>query len=285
MPQHRPPGGRRRRDTMQARTGSDVVEVAAGAVESMRRSIGRGRGKLTDLASGASGAERTFVESIRAELGDKLIARVTRTVSGRAPTVSTIRRWARTNRVPSPAVASALERYRFVATQGGIDAVAQAIGRSPSAVRKWMNGRQGAFRGDAQEILERLLAAEREARLDEELRRRMIAAGVMHPDGRIKTPTVYVVATVEIRVPGGNGYTYTTQRTINLDPDSLDKPESGLDEAEARELAVAVALDRPEDVLSIIERKASLEYAEFDTYDNSTGIHIIDVDQITITWI
>ncbi|WP_336794313.1 hypothetical protein [Gordonia malaquae] len=212
----------------------------------------------------------TTVRDLRTSLSDAEITRIARVVTGRSPSPRTLRRWAQTDRVPNVELAGALERHRFVAANGGVDGIAAMIGRSVSSVRKWMLGRQTSFRGIAND----LVAAAR-------IRERMIRGGMMTPGGTLKTPVVELRASVEIRMPGEKGYSYTSkQRAINLrQSDSTEIPP-----AQAMELAAALVTGRTADALAIISEHASTSYASFAGFSDDLGMHLDSISDWDVTW-
>lgn len=276
MAQHRPPRRQRGRKAVPASSGTDEVFVMDGAVNTMRSRL-RADSTMKELQSTQKIAE------LREVLGDTAIMRTARTVTGKSPTAGTIRRWVREDRVPNQALAEALDRHGFVQAQGGVDAVAELLGRSPSSVRKWMNMRQDSFRGDANDKLWLAQQRQREARRQRYIRQAMIKAGVMTPSGQILEPKVHMRATVEILKPGPDGYTRTLNRNFTFDPRD---PKSALAPALAEELAVAWALGEVQDVVAILERHMTEEYSDFGEghYTNNEGFHILSVDSMDITW-
>lgn len=264
MAQHRPPVRPKGTATVSASTGTKQVHVTEAAVNGFIE--GGLSGELGALNRGAT------VRDIRSSLGDRDIQRIVEATGKRAPSARTIRRWVQQDRIPDARVAEILERHRFVSETGGVAAVAARVGRSQSSVRKWVNGRQDNFRGSAKDDAAR-------QRIEEN----MIRAGVMTTTGIIKTVVITFKATVEVRYPGPDGYTYTTKdRQFNFD--GAREPESRLSPADTLELAEAVANNDHARVIAILEAHASTRYAAFEDYDDSSGFHIGSISGLSITW-
>lgn len=264
MAQHRPPVRPKGTAPVSAATGSTTVHVATAAVEGF---IDKGlTGELGSLNRGAS------VKEIRSTLGTTDIQRIVGATGKKPPSERTIRRWVQQDRIPDAHIAEILDRHRFVTEAGGVAAVADQVGRSASSVRKWVNGRQDNFRGSAREDAAR-------QRLEEN----MIRAGVMTPTGILKTVTIKFVATVEVRVSGPKGYSYTTKdRQFNFDG-GMDA-SSLLGRDDTYELAVAVANGEHARVIAILEAHASTRYAAFEEYDDENGFHISSITGLTMSW-
>lgn len=188
-------------------------------------------------------------------------------VTGRAPSDRTLRRWAQQNRIPNAELAEALERRRFVKANGGTQTLARILGRSPSAVRRWVLGRQRSFRGDANAVA----TAAR-------IRERMIKAGMMGPDGQMKAPSIHMMASVEVR-SAEHGYSYiTSARQINA------TAETPLPQSKAIELAAALVTNQTATVLAIIEEHASTHYASFSDYNEDEGFHLDHIHSWNVDW-
>lgn len=273
MAQKFPPGmGPRDRRTGSRQTSSEgaKVSVARSAIASAKGSDGYA------AAQEAMDRDAPSVRALREQMTDKEIGRIAHLVTGKAPSARTLRRWAQQNRVPHAALADALDRHRIVAANGGVDTVAARLGRSSSAVHKWMLGRQEGFRGDANSVADEI-----------RLHGRMIQGGMMHPDGSMKTPSIVLRAAVEVRMPGKEGYSYTTlPRVINLNSSTVSQTGHSTELAppQARRLAMALADERTADALVIIEEHASTVMAQFDHYGENQGFHIDDITSWDITW-
>jgi hypothetical protein len=163
---------------------------------------------------------------------------------------------------------NAARRYERL---GGIDAVAQKIGRSRSAVSRYRSGETNELRADASKKLKNVKAQDIMAR-----------AWVLRPDGTPKRAVIRVKGGVMVRNGADVGYDY---RVRTLDFANSDTPFSS---DESRELAAALANDDHARVVALLERHATLDYPEnkgFDTYSDQFGFHFDHIDSVHIDWI
>ena len=187
-----------------------------------------------------------------------------------SPSGRTLRRWAQQNRIPDARTAELAQRRAAIARLGGVNAVAQKIGRSPSSVRKYLSGRTNELRNDAKSKLKAAKATDI-----------MRKAGVLKPDGTPKVATIRVTGRVHVRNGDEVGYDY---RTRTLDFGNSDVPFSA---EESQALAAALANDDQARVVAILERHATLDYPEnkgFDVYGDQFGFHFDVIDKLDVTW-
>ncbi|MFZ2528454.1 MAG: hypothetical protein WAX14_12490 [Rhodococcus sp. (in: high G+C Gram-positive bacteria)] len=249
----------------QQTTGLDgmKVAVAAAAVAGVVKSQATGSG-LEGLTSTVS------VRELRKEIGDAGLRQAVVDAGGREPSDRTLRRWAQQDRIPHSVVAALAQRRAAVERLGGVDSVAAQIGRSPSAVRKYMSGVTNELRNDARSKL-------KTAKAEHAMRK----VGVLRPDGSTKVATIRVTGRVCVRNGDDSGYDY---RTRTLDFGNSDVPFSA---DESRELAAALVDDDQARVVAILERHATLDYPEnkgFDVYNDRFGFHFEAIDKIDVTW-
>ena len=239
------------------------VSVSAAAVAGVAKSQATSRG-LAGLTATVS------VRELRKEIGNDGLRQAVIDAGGRAPSDRTLRRWAQQDRIPNATVAELAQRRGAIERLGGVNAVADQIGRSASSVRKYMSGTTTELRNDARSKL-------RSAKADSTMRK----VGVLRPDGSPKIATIRVTGRVHVRNGDEAGYDY---RTRTLDFGNSDVPFSA---DESRELAAALANDDQPRVVAILERHATLDYPEnkgFDVYGDRFGFHFEAIDNIDVTW-
>ena len=239
------------------------VKVAAAAAEGIAKSQETSRG-LAGLTS------RVSVKQLRSEIGNDGLRQAAIDAGRTPPSDRTLRRWAQQGRIPHAEIAELAQRRAAIGRLGGVNAVAQKIGRSPSSVRKYMSGKTNELRNDAKSKLK-----------DEKAKDTMRKAGVLKPDGTPKVATIRVTGRVHVRNGDETGYDY---RTRTLDFGNSDTPFSA---EESRALAAALANDDQARVVAILERHATLDYPEnkgFDVYGDQFGFHFDAIDKLDVTW-
>ncbi|GAA4485937.1 hypothetical protein GCM10023094_41490 [Rhodococcus olei] len=249
----------------QKTTGLDgmKVTVAAAAVDGVAKSQETSRG-LAGLTA------RVSVRQVRSQIGNAGLRQAAIDAGRTPPSDRTLRRWAQQNRIPNPDIAELAQRRAAIDRLGGINAVAQQIGRTPSSVRKYQSGQTNDLRNDAKSKLKAAKATDI-----------MRKAGVLRPDGTPKRATIRVTGRVHVRNGDETGYDY---RTRTLDFANSDTPFSV---EESRELATALANDDQARVVAILERHATIDYPEnkgFDRYTDQFGFHFDAIDNIHIDW-
>lgn len=239
------------------------VTVAAAAAAGIAKSQETSRG-LAGLTA------RVSVKQLRAEIGNDGLRQAAIDAGRTLPSDRTLRRWVQQGRIPHPEVAELAQRRAAITRLGGVNTVAQQIGRSPSSVRKYMSGKTHELRNDAKSKL-------KDAKAKDTMRK----AGVLHPDGTPKVATIRVTGRVHVRNGDEAGYDY---RTRTLDFGNSDVPFSA---DESREIAAALANDDQARVVAILERHATLDYPEnkgFDVYGDQFGFHFDAIDKLDVTW-
>lgn len=180
--------------------------------------------------------------------------------AGQARSARTLYRWVREGRIPNSVIADLVQRRAFVSRNGGIDAVARAVGSSASSVSRYQSGRTQKMRGAAKFGMERL-------RRDDTLDR----SGVVGPGVRAQ---VTVHALIEFRAGGHVSDEYTEERTITLPT---------LPEADSADLAAAIAHRDNAAAVAIIEQSISDYYGRL--YDDGSGIHILEAyPPLRVVW-
>lgn len=239
------------------------VKVAAAAAAGVARA--------QETAAGLAGLSATVpVRQLRSEIGNEGLRQAVIDAGRKPPSDRTLRRWAQHGRIPHPDVAELAQRRAAIARLGGVNAVAEQIGRTPSSVRKYMAGKTNELRNDAKS---KLKAAKAEDTMQK--------AGILRPDGTPKVATIRVTGRVHVRNGDEAGYDY---RTRTLDFGNSDVPFS-VDES--RELAAALANDDQARVVAILERHATLDYPEnkgFDVYGDQFGFHFDAIESLDVTW-
>lgn len=239
------------------------VKIAAAAAEGIAKSQETSRG-LAGLTATVS------VKQLRNEIGNDGLRQAAIDAGRTSPSDRTLRRWAQQGRIPHAEIVELAQRRAAIARLGGVNAVAQQIGRSPSSVRKYMSGKTNELRNDAKSKLKAAKAKDT-----------MEKAGVLKPDGTPKIATIRVTGRVHVRNGDEAGYDY---RTRTLDFGNSDTPFSAV---ESRELAAALANDDQARVVAILERHATLDYPEnkgFDVYGDQFGFHFDAIDKLDVTW-
>ncbi|MCK8675309.1 hypothetical protein ACWDUD_28830 [Rhodococcus sp. NPDC003382] len=255
----------RSKSVPQKTTGLDGmrVTVAAAAAEGIAKAQETSRG-LAGLTA------RVSVRQLRSEIGNDGLRQAAIDAGRTPPSDRTLRRWGQQGRIPHAEVAELAQRRAAIARLGGVNAVAQQIGRNPSSVRKYMSGKTNELRNDAKSKL-------KAAKADNTMRK----AGVLRPDGTPKVATIRVTGRVHVRNGDEVGYDY---RTRTLDFGNSDVPFSA---EESREIAAALANDDQARVVAILERHATLDYPEnkgFDVYGDQFGFHFDAIDKLDVTW-
>lgn len=239
------------------------VSVSAAAVAGVAESQA--------TSSGLAGLTATMsVKELRREIGDDGLRRAVLDAGGTPPSDRTLRRWAQHDRIPHAGVVELAQRRAAVERLGGVAAVAQQIGRSPSSVRKYLAGKTNELRNDARS---KFKAAKAKDTMDK--------VGILKPDGSSKIATIRVTGRVHVRNGDEAGYDY---RTRTLDFGNSDVPFSA---DESRELAVALANDDQARVVALLERHATLDYPEnkgFDVYGDQFGFHFDAIERLDVTW-
>ena len=240
------------------------VSVSTAATSGIEKSKSVKSGGLAGLTSKVS------VRQIRTEIGKEGLRQAAVDAGRKPPSDRTLRRWAQQGRIPHPDVTERAQRRAAIERLGGIDAVAQKIGRSRSAVSRYRSGETNELRADAKKKLKNVKA-----------RDIMDRAGVLRPDGQPKKATIRVRVGVSVRNGSEEGYDY---RVRTLDFANSDSPFS-LDET--RELAMALAGDDHARVVAILERHATMDYPEnkgFDQYRDTFGFHFDSIESVHIDW-
>ena len=240
------------------------VTVAGAAVD--------GVAKSQQTSPGLAGlTAHVPVKQIRTEIGNEGLRQAAIDAGRRPPSDRTLRRWAQLGRIPHADVAELAQRRAAIQRLGGVKAVAQKIGRSPSSVRKWQAGHTHELRNDAKSKLKAAKAKDT-----------MRKAGVLRSDGTTKRAVIQVTGRVHVRSGDEAGYDY---RTRTLDFANSDTPFST---EESEQLAAALANDDQARVVAILERHATIDYPEnkgFDRYSDQFGFHFDAIDNIQIDWV
>lgn len=258
--QHRP-----RARTTQA---NDATATVDGYKVKVGENAVTGWGSAT--AQPRSGLEREVnVGDLRAQIAADGLRRAAVDAGRRPPSDRTIRRWIAANRIPHADVAERAQRRAFIHRNGGVHAVATAVGRTPSAVSRYQSGKTKELRGPAKGDLADLRGVDILNR-----------GGFATDTGQPKRPSVTVVGSVMARHGGEEGYDYRENRVFDFD--SAGVPMDGQD---SRDLAIAVANGDDAAAIAIIERHASVNYAAFDSFDDTEGFHFESIDSVTINWL
>ncbi|MFF0284187.1 hypothetical protein ACFYSW_28165 [Rhodococcus aetherivorans] len=219
------------------------------------------------------------VRQLRTETGREGLRQAALDAGRTAPSDRTLRRWVQQGRIPHADVAEFAQRRAAIERLGPVAAVAQRIGRTPSAVSRYRSGKTNELRNDAAGTL-------RAARAQDTMRR----AGVLRPDGTPKRATIRVKGRVGVRNGSEAGYDF---RTRTMDFANSDVPFTV---AESEALAAALVNDDHGRVGAILERHATLEYPEnhatleypenkgFDVYSDESGFHSDAIENIHIDW-
>ncbi|WP_342661383.1 hypothetical protein Rruber_05143 (plasmid) [Rhodococcus ruber] len=230
-----------------------------------------GVAKAQQTSRGLAGLTTTVsVRQLRTEIGREGLRQAALDAGRRAPSDRTLRRWVQQGRIPHADVNELAQRRAAIERLGGVAAVAQRIGRTPSAVSRYRSGKTNELRNDAASKL-------RDVKAQDTMQR----AGVLRPDGTPKRATIRVKGRVGVRNGSEAGYDF---RTRTLDFANSDVPFT-VEESEA--LAAALANDDHGRVVAILERHATLEYPEnkgFDVYSDEFGFHFEAIENIQIDW-
>ncbi len=260
--QHRP-----RARTTQAADAVAVVDgyqvrVGETAVSGWAQAVAR-------PGSGAAELEReASVRDLRSQIGIAGLRRAAADAGRTPPSDRTLRRWIHNNRIPHPQVAELAQRRGLVHRQGGVLKVADAIGADPSTVSRYQTGKTKELRGPARRDLADLRATDILSR-----------GGMVTPDGKPKRASVVVVGDVMARSGGEAGYDYRTNKTFDFD--GVGAP---MDARDSRDLAAAVARGDHAAAIAIVERHASVNFANFESFDNTEGFHFESISSINIDW-
>lgn len=249
----------------QRTTGLDGMKVTVAAAAAA------GIAKSQETSRGLAGLTATVsVKELRHEIGDDGLRQAAIDAGRTPPSDRTLRRWAQQGRIPHAETAQLAQRRAAIERLGGVDAVAQQIGRSPSSVRRYLSGKTHELRNDAKSKLS-----------DAKAKDTMRKAGVLKPDGTPRVATIRVTGRVHVRNGDTAGYDY---RTRTLDFGNSDVPFSA---EESQALAAALANDDQARAVAILERHATLDYPEskgFDTYSDEFGFHFEAIDKLDVTW-
>lgn len=104
----------------------------------------------------------------------------------------------------------------------------------------------------------------------------MQRAGAVTPAGRVRTATVTITGTVDIRSNGDRHYQFR----------SMKKDTLTLSQAESFEFGEAMARGDHATAIVVVERHASgPQYSGgWDRYDDDNGFHYEDVFDLTVDW-
>jgi len=119
------------------------VSVATAATSGVEKSKQVKTGGLAGLTSKVS------VKQLRKELGNEGLRQAAIDAGRTPPSDRTLRRWAQQGRIPHPDVLERAQRRAAIERLGGLDAVAQKIGRSRSAVSRYRSRETNELRADA----------------------------------------------------------------------------------------------------------------------------------------
>lgn len=231
-----------------------------------------GVAKSQQTSPGLAGlTAKVSVAQAREEIGSAGMRQAAIDAGRTPPSDRTLRRWAQENRVPHAEVAELMQRRAAIERLGGVQAVADKIGRSPSAVSRYQTGKTNELRHDATAKLKAAKAQEV-----------MKKAGILRPDGTPKRAIIRIHGRVGVRSGSEDGYDF---RTRTMDFAASDTPFS-VEESEA--LAAALANDDHARVVAIVERHATIDYPEnkgFDVYSDDFGFHFENIESIDIDWV
>lgn len=211
------------------------------------------------------------VKQLRSEIGTAGLRQAALDAGRTPPSDRTLRRWAQQGRIPHADVAELAQRRGAIERLGGVQAVAQQIGRSPDAVWRYQSGKTNQLRNDAASKLKKAKTADT-----------LQKAGVLKPDGTPKRAIIRVSGRVGVRNGDTAGYDF---RTRTLDFANSDTPFSA---HESQELAAALANDDHARAVAIIERHATVDYPQnkgFDFYSDEFGFHFEAIDDIQVDWL
>jgi DNA-binding transcriptional regulator YdaS (Cro superfamily) len=209
------------------------------------------------------------IRELRNQIGAAGLRQAAIDAGRRPPSDRTLRRWVHDGRIPHASVASNAQRRAAIDRLGGVQAVAAIVGRSPSSVSRWQAGKTNQLRGAAN----RKLA---DARVTETLAR----AGIIDRAGHQRRAKVVVQATVHARSGDAAGYDYRQKKVMSFDGVGGDL----LNETDSRMLADAIARGDHAAAVAVLERHASLNYANFDAFSDIDGMHFDSIESITLEW-
>ncbi|MHD0294438.1 hypothetical protein [Rhodococcus qingshengii] len=246
------------------------VKIDPSAAKTLAASVVTSRVKRVSRLSG-----EVSVGELRAQIGyDGLRAAA---VSGgrKEPSLRTLQRWVQHNAIPHAAVAESAQRRASVARLGGVDRVATILQRSASSVYRWQSLKTNQLRGPAKAAMADLKAVDA-----------MQQAKAFNPDGTLRRANVTVVATVEVRYDGHEGYEHRDRKVFRFAEDTAP-----MTPADLWLLGHAMARGAWGDAVGVIERHASTAYPDnqasggLSQYDNGNGFHFEEVHDIDIDWI
>ncbi|MCZ9635093.1 hypothetical protein [Rhodococcus sp. BH5] len=214
-------------------------------------------------------SQLSSIRDVRTRIGAEGLRQAAIDAGRRPPSDRTLRRWVHDGRIPHPDVAANAQRRAAIDRLGGVRAVAAVVGRSPASVSRWQSGKTNQLRGAAN----RKLA---DARVSETLAR----AGIVDRAGNQRRAKVVVRATVHARSGDSIGYDYRQKKVMGFDGVGGDL----LDEGDSRALADAVARGDHAAAVAVLERHASLNYANFDSFSDIDGMHFDSIESISIDW-
>lgn len=251
-------------------TSGVAVEIDPAAASTMATAVAESPVKRVSRLTG----EVTIAE-LRAQIGDEGLRQAAVDAGRRAPSVRTLQRWAKDNRIPHDSVMEVAQRRAAVDRLGGVTAVARMLGRSASSVYRWQSGKTQHLRGPAGVKMA-------DARTLDSLQR----ARAFDRDGKLRPADVTVVATTEVRYDGHYGYEHRSRKVFRFAQDTAPMTEPDL-----WQLAHALAKGAFGEAVGVVERHASTMYPDnqaaggLSKYDNGNGFHFEEVHDIDIHWL